>query len=190
MRQEAGPGCIRCPEAGDTDIRVREGKMYRMGVLERFLWGISVSMAVWLAAYGAVRASEGVASSATPRVVETEWPGVTVELTSVEPASDNTLILKFKYVNSSSDTADISHSVYDILQRMYYIDTKNKRKYSAARSATGLATILGTDRPGPVSLKPGQSDSFWVRFPAPPAGVERIDLYFPRALPMQNIAIR
>jgi hypothetical protein len=35
--------------------------MYRMGVLERFLWGISVSMAVWLVAYGAARASEGVA---------------------------------------------------------------------------------------------------------------------------------
>jgi hypothetical protein len=190
MCQEAGLACIRCLEAWDADIRVREGKMDRMAVLERLLRGISVSMAVWLVAYGAVRASEGVASSVTPRIVETEWPGVTVELTSVEPASDNTLILKFKYVNSGSDTADISHSVYDILQKMYYIDTKNQRRYSAARSATGLATILGTDRPGPVSLKPGQSDSFWVRFPAPPDGVERIDLYFPRALPMQNVAIR
>jgi hypothetical protein len=190
MRQEAGPSCIRYPEACDTDIRVEEGKMYRRGVLQRFLWVISLSMPVWLVVYGAVRASEGAPSSATPRVVETEWPGVTVELTSVEPASDNTLMLKFKYVNSSSDTAEIAHNVNDILQKMYYMDTKNTRKYSAVRSATGLATILGTDRPGPVRLKPGQSDSFWVKFPAPPAEVERIDLYFPRALPMQNVPVR
>jgi hypothetical protein len=164
--------------------------MYRMGVLQQFLWVISLPLAVWLLACGAVRASEGAASSATPGVVETEWPGVTVELTSIEPVSGNTLMLRFKYVNSSSDTADISHSVYDILQRMYYVDMKNTRKYSAMRSATGLATILGTDRPGPVSIKPGQSASFWVKFPAPPAGVERIDLYFPRALPMKNVPIR
>jgi hypothetical protein len=99
-------------------------------------------------------------------------------------------MLKFKYVNSGSDTVDISHSVYDILQKMYYVHPKSKQRYSAVRSATGLATILGTDRPGPVSLKPGQSDSFWVKFPAPPVGVERIDLYFPRALPMQDVPIR
>ena len=164
--------------------------MYRMDVLEPVLWVISLSMAVWLAVYGVVRASEGVTSSATPRVVETKWPGVTVELTSVEPAPDNTLLLKFEYVNSGSDTADISHSVYDILQKIYYMDSKNNRKYAALRSATGLATILGTDRPGPVSLKPGEADSLWVKFPAPPAGVERIDLYFPWALPMQNVPIR
>jgi hypothetical protein len=167
-----------------------EGKMNRQGVLQRFFWSMVLSMAVWLVAGGVVWAGEGAAPSATPRVVETEWPGVTVELTSIEPASGNTLMLRFKYVNSGSDTTKISHSVYNILQRMYYVDMKNQRSYAAVRSATGMATILGTDRPGPVSIEPGQAASFWVKFPAPPAGVERINLYFPRALPMENVPIR
>jgi hypothetical protein len=161
-----------------------------MGVLPRCLWGISLPLAVWLLACGAVRASEGAASVATPRVVETAWPGVTVELTALEPGPDQTLLLRFQYVNGSADTAAIAHSVYDILQRLYYVDPNTTRPYSALRSATGLATIVGTDRPGPVRLKPGQSAAFWVKVPAPPAGVERIDLYFPRALPMRNVPIR
>jgi hypothetical protein len=166
-----------------------EVKMHRTVVLQRFLWGISLSMAAWLVAGGPIRAGEGTVAAGMPRVVETEWPGVTVELTSIEPDLDNTILLRFQYVNNSSETAEISHSVYDILQRMYYIDITEKHKYSAVRSATGLATIVGTDRPGPVSIEPRQSASFWVKFPAPSAGVEQIDLYFPRALPMKNVPL-
>jgi hypothetical protein len=72
-------------------------KEIKMGILQRFLRGISLPLAVWLLACGAVRASEGAASAATPGVVETEWPGVTVELTSLEPVSDKTLLLRFQY---------------------------------------------------------------------------------------------
>jgi hypothetical protein len=166
-----------------------ELNMDGMAVLQRFLWGISLSMAGWLVAGGPIWTCEATISAAMPRVVETEWPGVTVELTSIEPDLDNTILLRFQYVNNSSETAEISHSVYDILQRMYYIDITEKHKYSAVRSATGLATIVGTDRPGPVSIEPRQSASFWVKFPAPSAGVEQIDLYFPRAFPMKNVPL-
>jgi hypothetical protein len=113
-----------------------------------------------------------------------------VELTSLEPGPDQTLLLRFQYVNGSADAVEMAHSVYDILQRLCYVDPNTTRRYSALRSATGLATIVGTDRPGPVRLKPGQSASFWVKVPAPPAGVDRIDLYFPRALPMKNVPLR
>jgi hypothetical protein len=37
---------------------------------------------------------EGAASAAVPGVVETEWPGVTVERTALEPGPDQTLLLR------------------------------------------------------------------------------------------------
>ena len=67
-----------------------------MGVLERFLQGISLPLAVWLLACGAVRGGEGAASAAIPGVVETEWPGVTVELAALEPGPDQTRLLGFQ----------------------------------------------------------------------------------------------
>jgi hypothetical protein len=161
-----------------------------MGVAKRFLWGIGLPLVVWLLACGAGRAGEGSAETTPSGVVETEWPGVTVELTALEPGPDQTLLLRFQYVNRGADTAELAHSVYDILQRLYYVDPRTTRRYAALRAATGLATIVGTDRPGPVRLRPGQSAAFWVKVPAPPAGVERIDLHFPRTLPMQNVPVR
>jgi hypothetical protein len=164
--------------------------MNQQGVLQRSSWPMMLSITVWLVVGGVVWAGDGAVLSATPRVVETEWPGVTVEMTSIEPASGNTLMLRFQYVNNGSDTVKISHSVYNILQRIYYVDMTHNRRYGAARSTTGMATIIGTDRSGPVSLEPGQSASFWAEFPAPPAGVERINLHFPGAFPMENVPIR
>jgi hypothetical protein len=170
-----------------------EWKMHQTGgQWQRFLWLIRLSMALWLVsggAFGTLWLSEGATPAETPRRVATEWPDVMLEVTSVEPTPDNMLILRFQYVNSGSVSIEIAHSAYDILQKVYYIDKDNKRKYSAARSSTGLATILGTDRPGPVSVGPGQSVSLWVTFPAPPPGVNRIDLYFPHARPMENVLL-
>jgi hypothetical protein len=164
--------------------------MNRQSVLQRSSYLMMLSTAVWLVVGGVAWAGDGAALSTTPRVVETEWPGVTLELTSIEPASGNTLVVRFQYVNNGSDTVKISHSVYNILQRIYYVDTIHHQRYGVARSTTGMATIIGTDRPGPVSLEPGQAASFWVEFPAPPAGVERVNLHFPGALPMENVPIR
>jgi hypothetical protein len=69
--------------------------MNRTGAPQRFLWVMSLSVAVWLVTGGAVWAGEGSAL----RVVETEWSGVTVELMSIEPSSGETLMVKFTYVS-------------------------------------------------------------------------------------------
>lgn len=68
----------------------------QMGVLARFLRGIRLPLAVWLLACGAVRGGEGAASAAIPGVVETEWPGVTVERTALDPGADQTLLPRFQ----------------------------------------------------------------------------------------------
>jgi hypothetical protein len=151
--------------------------MNRTGAPQRFLWVMSLSVAVWLVTGGAVWAGEGSAL----RVVETEWPGVTVELMSIEPASGETLMVKFTYVNRGSAAAKFS------MRNVYYVDTKNKRKYSPVQDSRHQLLASKTGR---VEVDPGRSASHWVKFPAPPAGVERIDLYFPGALPLEKVPVQ
>ena len=117
------------------------------------------------------------------RVVETQWQGVTVELTSIEPASGEMLMVKFTYVNRGSAVADFR------MKDIYYVDTRNRRKYAPV--GDGVRLLASVDRGyRRVEIAPGRSTPHWIKFSVPPAGVERIDLYFPGALPMENVPIR
>ena len=65
-------------------------------------------------------------------VEETEWSGVTAELTSVERSSGSMLTIRFKYTNARADKVDISRlGKYDpdnVLDHVFYVDAKNKKK--------------------------------------------------------------
>jgi hypothetical protein len=80
-------------------------------------------------------AGEASDPAAKPMVEETEWAGVTAELTSVERSSGNMLTIKFKYTNAGSDKVEIArlgqYSHENVLDHVSYIDGKNKKKYLA-----------------------------------------------------------
>ena len=101
-------------------------------------------------------------------VEDTEWDDVVVELKPVKRASGDTITLKFKYTNNSSEDVDISRSGQygheDVIQHIYYVDTKNNKKYLIVKDSDGKP--LGTKLKYFV-LPAGKSKAAWGKFPAP-----------------------
>src|SRR4051794_32658105 len=85
-------------------------------------------------------ASASPAAAAAGKTADTEFgDGVTVELVSVT-RGDNDLTVKFKYTNNGSKPAEFYHSNYghqNIAALVYYIDPKNKKKYTAIHDSEG-----------------------------------------------------
>jgi hypothetical protein len=165
--------------------------MSRKTMLKQVLGGCSIACALLLTAVGMVLAGEGVEPATKPLVEETEWSGVTAELTSVERSSGNMLTIKFKYTNAGSDKVDIArlgqYSHDNVLEHVYYLDTKNKKKYLVVKDAEKKA--LGTNLKY-FTLAPGESKAAWGKFPEPPADVQKISVYLPGAPPFEDVPIR
>lgn len=164
--------------------------MHREAFLKPVLWGCVVVSLLSLTAVGVLLAGEGTEPAAKPMVEETEWQGVTAELTSVERSSGNMLTIKFKYTNAGADKVEIArlgqYSHDNVLDHMYYIDAKNKKKYLVVKDAEKKA--LGTNLKY-FTLAPGESKAAWGKFPEPPADVQKISVYFPGAPPFEDVPI-
>jgi hypothetical protein len=165
--------------------------MDRAVFLTPVLWGCVAACIVSLASVGVLLAGEGAEPAAKPMVEETEWQGVTAELTSVERSSGNMLTIKFKYTNAGSDKVEIArlgqYSHDNVLDHVYYIDAKNKKKYLVVKDAEKKA--LGTNLKY-FTLAPGESKAAWGKFPEPPADVQKISVYLPGAPPFEDVPIR
>jgi hypothetical protein len=165
--------------------------MHRVTFLKQMLWGGVIAWTIVLAAVGMLLAGEGAEPGAKPMVEETEWQGVTAELTSVERTSGNMLTIKFKYTNTGSAKAEIArlgqYSHDNVVEHVYYIDTQSKKKYLVVKDAEGKA--LGTNLKY-FALAPGESKAAWAKFPEPPADVQKISVYLPGAPPFEDVSIR
>jgi len=134
-------------------------------------------------------ASASPAAAAAGKTADTEFgDGVTVELISVT-RGDNDLTVKFKYTNSGSKTAEFYHSNYghqNIAAVVYYIDPKNKKKYTAIQDSEGKPVAsLGES----IRLEAGASKAQWVKLPAPPADTTTITVVLPGAPPFEKVPI-
>jgi hypothetical protein len=134
-------------------------------------------------------ASASAGAAAGAKTADTEFgDGVTVELISVS-RGDNDLTVKFKYTNSGSKPAEFHHSNYgheNIAALVYYIDPKNKKKYTVIKDAEGKPVAsLGEN----IKLDPGASKSQWVKLPAPPADTTTVTVVLPGAAPFEKVPI-
>jgi hypothetical protein len=100
------------------------------------------------------------------------------------------LTIKFKYTNAGSDKVEIArlgqYSHDNVLDHVYYIDAKNKKKYLVVKDAEKKA--LGTNLKY-FTLAPGESKAAWGKFPEPPADVQKISVYLPGAPPFEDVPI-
>ena len=92
--------------------------------------------------------------------------------------------------NTSSRNKDYGFYFKDI----YYTDTKEKKKYYGLRDTNGhyIAGPVEDWSAGGVfraKLEPNAKAIFWIKFPAPPATTETIDIYIPWALPFEDVKI-
>jgi hypothetical protein len=159
-------------------------------LLKHVLWGCIIAWALALTAVGSLLAGEG-SEPAKPLREETEWQGVTAELTSVERTSGDMLTIKFKYTNAGSAKIEIArlgqYSSDNVLEHVYYIDTKSKKKYLVVKDSEGKA--VGTNLKF-FTLAPGESKAAWGKFPEPPADVQKISVYLPGTPPFEDVPIR
>lgn len=100
------------------------------------------------------------------------------------PRGGDTITIKWKYTNTGSKAADIDHG--NLTERIWYIDPGNKKKYLVVKDAQGKVVAGGLQF---FKLQSGASRVCWAKFPAPPAGVSKIDVYLPGAPPFEGVSI-
>ena len=134
--------------------------------------------------------SETTKSETATQKADTEWDGVSVEISPVTRGDGDTITIKFKYTNSGSKKANIAQLGQfggdSISAHVYYVDGKNKKKYLVIKDAEGNAVASNLKY---FELEPSASRGGWAKFPAPPAGVDKISVYLPGAPPFEGVTI-
>ena len=156
------------------------------------LFAVTIAISA-VAAFGIARAQESPAAAATTtsQKADTEWEGISVELTGVAKGEGDTITIKWKYTNSGSKKADIwklgaiGHD--EFAEHVYYVDPGNKKKYLVVKDATGKPVASALLH---FELDTGASRGGWAKFPAPPAGVNKISVYLPGAPPFEGVTIQ
>jgi hypothetical protein len=135
-------------------------------------------------------ASVATSSSASAQKADTEWDGISVELTSVTKGEGDTLTIKLKYTNNGSKPVNVSKvgqfTSENVAEKVYYIDPKNKKKYLVIKDSENHAVASNMKY---LELEPGASKAGWLKLPAPPADVKTITVYLPGAPPFEGVAI-
>jgi hypothetical protein len=144
----------------------------------------AVVLALLLAGSGTVAAQ----GAATPLASQdTNWEGVVADLTEFK-RKGNTLTVKLKLRNTGSaeKTIDIAY------EKTYVLDADNGKKYEVLtddQRAYIAATQTYHDRYYD-SLKPGESASVWMKFPAPPATTKSASLTVAGMAPFDDVTIQ
>ncbi|HEV8579541.1 MAG TPA: hypothetical protein VGX68_10715 [Thermoanaerobaculia bacterium] len=133
----------------------------------------------------------GVPASAPAAVLasqETNWQGIAADVTEFR-RKGNTLTAKVVIRNHGSGEAqpDINY------KEVYLMDLAAGKKYEVLKDEKGayIAALRSNwnDR-WYETLKPGESYTLWMKFPAPPADVKAVTLQIPGAPPFEDLAIQ
>jgi hypothetical protein len=119
---------------------------------------------------------------------ETNWNGITAEVTEFR-RKGNTLTAKVRFINKGSENpeVDVNYS------QVYLIDTSGGKKYETLKDEKNTyIAALNTNWQDRwyEHLKPGESKTIWMKFPAPPAEVKAITLQIPKTPPFEDITIQ
>jgi hypothetical protein len=120
--------------------------------------------------------------------------GVTIDLMSVE-RKGSVLTVKWAVRNQGAKQAQIKFSLTGKQQTTYVLDEESGTKYYALtdKEKHTLASeheYLGADSFGITGyLEPGTTGRYWVKYPAPPAAVKAINIFFTNSDPFEGVAI-
>lgn len=101
------------------------------------------------------------------------------------------LTIQVVFKNTSSKRRRYAFFFRDV----YYVDTEAKKKYYALKDTNGYY-IAGPayDRNAGgsfnVEFDPQGKAIFWIKFPAPQAPTEEIEIYIPWALPFEGVKVK
>jgi hypothetical protein len=122
--------------------------------------------------------------------IDAEWSGVQTDLLEVKRMSDNTVRVRWRWRNTSDQKITLfstDQAVQALKQESYLIDPANKKKHLAVTDSKGK--VVGTAL-GFTSLKPKETLSVWAKFPAPPAGVDKITVVIAKTPPFEDVVLK
>jgi len=132
--------------------------------------------------------AQGAAAGAVLASEETNWTGVTAEVTEFR-RKGNTLTAKVRLRNggAAKSTPEIHYS------EVYILDTNAGKKYEVLKDEKGsyiAALRQGWSDRWYEELKPGEAMAVWMKFPAPPSDVKTATLQIPNTPPFEDLAIQ
>jgi hypothetical protein len=119
---------------------------------------------------------------------DSNWPGVVVEVVEFR-RKGNTLTAKLRITNRGTAQAE-PHVHY---AESYLMDAAAGKKYEVLKDEKGAfiaALRSGYDNQWYDYLKPAQSATIWMKFPAPPLEVKAVTLQVPGVPPFEDLAIQ
>ena len=146
----------------------------------------TVLVALALTVLPALAPAQAPAAPAPIASQETNWPGITADLTEFR-RKGNTLTAKLRLTATSKSEYAVDYKEVSL------VDAAAGKKYEVLKDDKG--TYLAATRPGwPEKiygeLAAGQSVLLWMKFPAPPADVKTISLTLPSMAPFDDVAIQ
>ncbi|HTG17116.1 MAG TPA: hypothetical protein VK747_17835 [Blastocatellia bacterium] len=128
-------------------------------------------------------------------VQDHEVEGVEVALLEVKRASGNTVTIRWQYRNKTNEKKPLNHGAnmgmdsYRFAKDVYFLDSSQK-KYVVLKDAQGIPQAAKHDQFAfSLNLAPKQTVNTWAKFPAPPAEVEKVNVYLPGAPPFEDVAL-
>lgn len=118
-------------------------------------------------------------------------PGTKVVIQDLKRDEGGTLTLRFQMVNESEERIgdrcayrESSSESCGPISGVHLVDAANKKKYLVVRDSSNkclCAEIRAIDK--------GKSLNLWAKFPAPPAGVQKITVIVPQFQPIEGVPI-
>ena len=123
----------------------------------------------------------------------TNWNDVTIDLMSVE-RKGGVLTVKWSVKNAGSKTATVQFGLTGNKKGTYVLDEESGTKYYALTDKEGNVLASEHEHTGDgygISdyLEGGATNRYWAKFPAPPAAVKSINIFFTNSDPFEGDAI-
>ncbi|HEX9945458.1 MAG TPA: hypothetical protein VGG03_25885 [Thermoanaerobaculia bacterium] len=119
---------------------------------------------------------------------ETNWPGITAEVTEFR-RKGNTLTAKVVLRNRGAEPAEADINYGEV----YVMDLAAGKKYEVLKDEKGsyiAALRSGWNNRWYDKLGPTQSFTLWMKFPAPPPDVKSVTLQLPGVPPFEDLPIQ
>jgi hypothetical protein len=125
---------------------------------------------------------------------EHEVGGVEVALMEVKRTTGDSVTIKFRYTNKTTDKKKLDHGgqgldAWRFAWDAYFVDPANK-KYVTLKDPDGNPIAANHQQFGTgITLAAKQVVNTWAKFPVPPPEVEKVTVYLPGAPPFEGVAL-
>jgi len=148
----------------------------------------STTQAAATPATAASTAPAAAAAGGSLQSQETNWPGVTAEVTEFR-RKGNTLTGKVRLTNKGAAKVEVDINWKEVS----LVDSAGGKKYEVLKDEKG--TFISSLRAGWTDrwdewIEPATSQVIWMKFPAPPPEVKTITLQLPKTPPFDDLQIQ